>query len=32
MHVIVVKGRIVLEPTSQDLQTQPELLQRYLGI
>jgi len=31
-NVILVKGQIVLEGASQDLQKQPDLLQRYLGI
>jgi len=31
-NVILVKGRIVLQGTSEELRRQPELLQRYLGI
>ncbi len=31
-NVVLVKGQIVLEGASQELQKQPDLLQRYLGI
>lgn len=31
-NVILVKGRIVLQGTSEELRQQPQLLQRYLGI
>lgn len=31
-NVILVKGRVVIEGTSEELRSQPDLLQRYLGI
>jgi branched-chain amino acid transport system ATP-binding protein len=31
-NIILVKGRLVIEGTSDELRRQPELLQRYLGI
>lgn len=31
-NVVIVKGQVVLEGTSEELQKQPDLLQRYLGI
>ena len=31
-NVILVKGQVVLEGTSEELQKHPDLLQRYLGI